>query len=163
MNMINNQWFVGVVLLIVGFILGQLFPTRALYSATQNIRLWPPSLGGNDILKLDNLVTLKTGVLYDERSITMLLAVVPIEEESIENQSFRAEGIQKIYHKFNQKYIFDIFDQKTHRISYGGRDFLVTLNKIRKIPIKGVSLALEYEFGISELSIFEKIKNYFKK
>ena len=119
-------------------------------------------MGGNDRLNLDNAITLKSIPPYNEQSITMLVGVVPIEEQPIKNKSFEATAIQTTYPGESPKYNFNIFNQKTHQITTNGRIFIVTLNKVRKIPLQNVSLALEYEFSISELSLLDKIKYFFK-
>ncbi len=163
MKIFNNPWFISSIFLVLGIFLGQMVPTRSLYSTTQYIKIWPSSLGGNDRLNLDNVITLKSIVPYNEQSITMLVGVVPIEEQPIKNKSFETEDTQVIHHEDSSKFNFNVFTQKTHQIHTNGRTFIVTLNKVRKIPLQNVSLALEYEFSISELSLLDKIINAMKQ
>ena len=85
-----------------------------------------------------------------------------MEERPVDVPLLKVEGIQYTKHNLTQRYLFNVSGKKTHKISIGGRSFYITLNKIKKIPLENVSSALEYEFGISELSQVEKIKDFFE-
>ncbi len=123
---------------------------RKIFSETQFIRLLPPSLGGKDTLNLDNLATLTSHVPYDERGITLLLNVVPVEEPPSQNKNLHVEGLKSYHHTKEQEYVFDTENNKGHTISAEGRVFKVTLITIRRLNVQNVSSPIEYEFGISE-------------
>lgn len=147
---------------ILGVVLSHLFPTRSLYSDRQYIRSWPTEFGGNDRLNLNDVVTMKALFPQDENQITMFLNVVPEQElAKREEGKFETKDIQVTYHQDSQKYVFNR-DSNSHKISIHGRSFIVTLNKIKALPLQGISKALEYEFSISELSWPERIIGFFK-
>ena len=162
-KILNNQWFVGLILLILGIMLGQIFPTRSLYSSVQYLKVWPETLGGNNGINVDNLFTLKYTAPYNEQSIMMLIDVASTKSAPIHNNLITTEGIEEINYNSKQEYFFNTTNQKRYPIAIEGRTFWITLNKIKKIPLEHVSLALEYEFGISELSMIDKIKKWFKQ
>lgn len=125
---------------------------RKLFSDTQYIKFWPFNLGGNDRLNLDNVATMKRGNPSNENTITMFLNVVPVEEtpRKVEGK-FEIKDIQFFQYNDSQKYIFDRDSNRSHRITIERRTFIVILNKIKKMAIQGISDAIEYEFGISEV------------
>ncbi|MBU4142797.1 hypothetical protein KJ590_02230 [Patescibacteria group bacterium] len=124
---------------------------RAFFSDTQSIKNLPPSLGGNDILNLDNLATLKLHVPYNENSLTLLLNVIPTEMPTVKNESFTAEGIKIYNQNSGQSYFFNTIQNKSHKIQIENRFFVVSLKEIKKLDIKNVSNPLEFIFGISEI------------
>ena len=146
---------------------------RPPYSATQVIDNLPPSLGGRDVLNLDNLATLRLLTPLEAGKITLLLDVVqyvttqetpPVEAapptiEELPDGNFRvdisetldmSESLSVLAYSPEQKYVFDMDDNKRHEIPVGGRTFVVTLRKIQKLTTEGVNDTVEYEFGIAE-------------
>ncbi len=123
---------------------------RKLFSETQTIRLLPPSLGGNDVLSIDSIATLKTHSHGSATSITLLLDVVPTHLPDNSSDVVKTEGRQEYTHSKEAEYVFDSIKNKRHDIDIAGRVFTVSLLKISVLDVPNVSSAIEYLFGISE-------------
>jgi hypothetical protein len=123
---------------------------KKLFSSTQSIRMLPPSLGGNNVLSLDNAGVLRSHVPYSENSIALLLDVVTIAMPSRTEQESVSEGIEYYNQNTGEVYVFDTDKNKRHRIVLGTRIFTVTLLKINLLKASNVPNAIEYQFGISE-------------
>lgn len=123
---------------------------RSFFSQTQSIKILPPSLGGNDVLNLDNLGTLKLHVPYSLTSITLLLDVVPTTLPDKHDENITVEGAQFYNQSLGTQYVFNITDSKRHEIEIAGRIFVITLLKISKLNVPSVPGAIEYQFGIAE-------------
>jgi hypothetical protein len=146
--------FVGVGFTLYGFIISPqetiVQSVRNLFSEQQSIKVLPPSLGGNDVLNLNNLATLKLHVPYSEQGVTLLLDVVPEEHPPVKNENFSVEGIRIYNHASGEKFFFDKEENKRKEITIGDRTFVVTLLKIKKLDFKNVAEPFEFVFGISE-------------
>lgn len=66
---------------------------RQAFSSTQSIKLWPPFLGGNEIIHLDNVATLRALLPLNDR-ITLALNIVPIRFKDLRAPNIEVEGAQ---------------------------------------------------------------------
>jgi hypothetical protein len=133
-----------------GITAGEVNITTTKFSQSQSIKVLPPSLGGNDLLNLDNVAKLKLHVPFSMDSVTTLLDVVVTNLPDQHTDNFSVEGTQYYNQTSGTQYIFDTTDNKRHEIAVGGRLFTVTLYSINKLNIPNVPVAIEYQFGISE-------------
>jgi len=123
---------------------------RNAFSQTQSIKNLPPSLGGNSILKLDNVATLKLHNPYSMSSVTLLLDVVPIDISIQHGPGMSIEGAKRSSLSGTVQYVFDVEQHKRREIAVAGRTFIVTLLEVKKLSMANVSNAIEWVFGISE-------------
>jgi hypothetical protein len=123
---------------------------RAAFSATQNIKLWAPSLGGSETLNLDNTAVLRVIGDASISQITLSLDTVPARLNDMGSPGkFKAEGLQFQIRDPSKEYLFDTDKNKRHEIKVEGRTFVVVLQDVFPRPKEG-SNAFEYFFGISE-------------
>jgi hypothetical protein len=122
---------------------------RTAFSSTQTISVLPPSLGGNSLLRLDNIATLRLSAPYSASLVTLSLDAAPIIFPDVKNPAIQVEDL-KISLGSLRQYTFNVTDKKRQEIVVAGRAFIVTLLEVRKIPKPEMPNALEYVFGISE-------------
>ena len=129
----------------------QLPRMRAAFSATESIKLWAPSLGGNETLDLDNVAILRVVGPAASNQITLALDTVPVRLKDMEIPGkIKIESPQFQIRDPSKEYPFDGDKNKRHEIEIGGRTFIVVLKDIFPRTIEGVADPTEYVFGISE-------------
>jgi hypothetical protein len=124
-------------------------PHHVAFSDTQRIVALPPELGGNEVLHLDNIATLRLFAPYSLSSVTLLLDATPIKFPDREKNGWKFQGGQ-IFPSDPEKLYFDNENNKRKEISAGGRTFIVTLQETEKLNIPGVENPIQWTFGISE-------------
>ncbi len=124
--------------------------SRNLFSQTQSIKTQPTGLGGNRLLNLDNVATLRLRPPYSLNNATLILDVVSQTLPDYHSKTTDIIDFQYYNQSTGTHYIFDTGEHKRHEIRVGGRVFIVTLFKIIKLDIANTPEALEYQFGISE-------------
>jgi hypothetical protein len=124
--------------------------TRNAFSERQSIILLPPDQGGNDILRLDNVGTLRRHVPFSLDKITLLLNVASLKLPDQRGLNFNIFDMNIYNHKSGKEFLFDRDKNQSHEITVSGRTFTVTLFKVTKLNVPGVAFPVEYSFGISE-------------
>jgi hypothetical protein len=124
--------------------------TRSAFSDTQFIRVLPSDMGGNMVLNLDNVGTLRLHAPYSSEKITMLLDVVPISAPNQHLPGVEFRDIETYNQSTGTQYTFDTDKDRRHEVKVANRTFLVTLMRIKKLDVPNVPVAIEYQFGISE-------------
>jgi len=122
---------------------------RTAFDETQRINVLPPTLGGNDVLKLGNLAILRLGMPYSLEMVTLHLDATPMRLPDGKNEKITVEGLT-ITKGGTTKYTFDTAKNKRHEIVVAGRTYIVTLLESKKLDIPKVSNAKEWVFGITE-------------
>jgi hypothetical protein len=96
---------------------------RTAFDETQSIKVLPSSLGGNEVLRLGNLATLRRSVPYSLGMVTLELDVAPMRLPGYRD----SVGDVTIIKGSGSKYTFDTMKNKRHEIAVGGRTYIVTL------------------------------------
>jgi hypothetical protein len=123
---------------------------RTAFSATESIKMWPPFLGGTEMLNLDNVAVLRALTETNDQ-ITFALNSVPIRMRDIDTPDLKIQGAQfHIIKGDTPEYLFDRDKNKRHEITVEGRTFVVILQDIVPRDIPNVASPIEYIFGISE-------------
>jgi transposase-like protein len=122
---------------------------RSAFSQTQTINNFPPFLGGNMALQLDNVATLHlTG--HSTQKITLGLDTVPVDMRvKFDPAKIQVAGAQ-FFSVGNQQFVFDVHANKRREIEVSGRTFIVTLIQVKRNQTVNVANALEWVFGVSE-------------
>ena len=123
--------------------------TRTAFDETQSIKVLPPSLGGNHVLKLGNLATLRLHAPYSLGMTTLVLDAAPITLPDHRDETMAIEGLA-ITKGSRTAYTFDTTKNKRHEINVAGRTYIVTLMESKRLDVPGVGNPIEYVFGITE-------------
>jgi hypothetical protein len=143
----------GAIAIFAILLTGAALPTSMLvrnaFSQTQRIKVMPPSLGGNEVLTLDNVATLRLFMPHSTSMITLILDIVPVKLPDQHTDKLSIEGMTFSTSPQGSQYVFDMV-QNRREISVAGRTFIVTLLEINKLSVPNVAAPIEYVFGISE-------------
>ena len=120
------------------------------FSDVQRIEALPSALGGNDVLRLDNLATLRLTVPYSLSSVTLVLDTAPVKFPAQKRSGTQYEDIQVFSWDPKNVFHFDDGSSRRQEITAGGRTFIVTLLQTEKLDVPGVANPVEWTFGISE-------------
>jgi hypothetical protein len=122
---------------------------RNAFSDTQKIKVLPPSLGGNETLRLDNIATMTLvensltaiTLALDSTPISLQLPLPPDAPIAIQAPTLTVLG---------KRFIFDVANNKRQQVEVQGRSFSVTLLEVKQLDVPGATNPIEYVFGISE-------------
>jgi hypothetical protein len=118
-------------------------PHHVAFSDVQRIEALPSALGGNDVLRLDNLATLRLTAPYSLSSVTLILDTTPVKFPNQKKSGAEFQDAQ-IY-SWDPKNVFYFDGEKNHRreITVGGRTFIVTFLQAEKLDVPGVANPIE--------------------
>jgi hypothetical protein len=120
--------------------------THNAFSATQSINTLPHSLGGTEILNLDNVATLSLGAPSSMDMVTLFLGLATTYPNiRIPGMSIEDRKVMTI----EKRYVFDLKNRR-QEVAVAGRTFIVTLLEIKILDEPRVAKPREYVFGISE-------------
>ena len=123
--------------------------TRTAYDAIQSIKTLPTSLGGNDVLRLGTLATLRRRAPYSLEMVTLVLDAVPMHLPGRADDKITVEDLS-VTTGHLVTYVFDTAENKRHEISVAGRTYIVTLLESKKLDTPNHSNPIEWVFGITE-------------
>ena len=123
--------------------------TRTAFDSIQSIKTLPTSLGGNDVLRLGTLATLRRGAPYSLGMITLELDTVAMRYPSRADGKIAVEDLT-VTKGSRATYVFDAAENKRHEISVAGRTYIVTLLESKRLDTPGVNKPIEWVFGITE-------------
>lgn len=123
--------------------------SRIAFDDVQSVKNLPAFLGGNDLLRLGNLATLKLGVPYSLEMVTMVLDATPIRLPGSSDEAVEIDGVTLTLGSKAQ-FVFDVKQNQRHEITVAGRTYLVTLLETKKLDIANVGAPYEFVFGITE-------------
>lgn len=119
------------------------------FSATQEVNNLPPPLGGNQVLSLAGVATLRLHVPYSEVEVTMRLDAVPQMLGVQASEGIEVTGAQIVRGKANSLR-FDTQEHKRHILDVAGSVFVVTLLEVDPRPMEGIGKAMRYKFSVVE-------------
>jgi hypothetical protein len=122
---------------------------HAKFSAICELTTLPSYMGGQSVIDLDSVATLRLSPPYSIDSATLALDPVPMRQPDAILPGAEFRDIQVTAGR-SKRFSFDTGQNKRHTMEAGGKVFIVTLRETEALSVEGVANPLKFVFAVKE-------------